>query len=261
MNRIFRSVLVLALIMCAIMAYTLVASASDDAIIYTAEDISSDGRIVTTVPDEMNGKILGGNVKGAYSNGMVRFVSTNPGAASTTGDRLIVAVDNINLTEYPYVAISYNTNIDAPNLNFNLTTAGGSYTREAKIFFAQTRTSGKKSVGTGKYDGAYGMSAVATSVYVPLWSNTGKVAGADEYFDVEYIGFFKTEDAMKSYKYTPGEIKVNIQLVEQVQRLIVGDSFKLTATTVIEGQTMPTVTFESDNDAVASVTADGTVTA
>ncbi len=261
MNKSFRSVIVLALIMCTIMVCTLIASASDDAIIYTAEDISSEGRIVSVTRDAKYGQLTGGNVIGNYKDGVVRFVSTNPGAVSTAGDRLIIEVDSINLTEYPYVAVSYKTNIDAPNLNFNLTTDGGEYTHDAKLFFAQTRTAGKDAIGTGKYDGAYGTNAVATSVYIPLWSNTGKATTADDYFDVEYIGFFKTEKAMKAYKYTPGEIKVNIQLVEQVQRLLVGDSFKLTATTTIEGQAIPAVTFESDNDAVASVTADGTITA
>ena len=266
MNKIFRNALIAALILCGVTVCAFAALAADDAIIYTAEDISSKGRIVTTVPEGLGGQLLGGNVKGAYDNGVVRFASTNAGAASTSSDRLIIKVDDINLTEYPFVVVSYNTNINAPNLNFNLTTSGGEYNHDSKIFFAQTRTVGKKAIGTGEYKGSYGTNAVATSVYIPLWSNTGAVANSDDYFDVEYIGFFKTEKAMKAYKYTPGKLKVDIQkadiqLVEQVQRLVVGDSFKLTAVTATDGRPIKKATFESDNDAVVSVSADGTITA
>ncbi len=266
MKRIFRNAVIVALILCVVAASALIASAADDAIIYTAEDIASDGRIITSIPDEPNGKITGGNVMGEYNDGVVRFVPTNSGTASSAADRLIIAVDNINLTEYPFVAISYKTNIVAPNLNFNLTTAGGTYTREAKIFFAQERTVGKNAIGTGKYDGSYGTSAVATSVYIPLWSNTGNVANADEYFDVEYIGFFKTEKAMKDFKYTPGELKVevnvssDIQFAEQVIRLVAGDTFKLNVITT-NGKEASFLNYVSDNEAIASVAADGTVTA
>ncbi len=261
MNKIFRNAIIVTLILCSVIVCVLVASASNDTIIYTAEDIISDGRIVSVTRDAKYGQLTGGNVIGKYNDGAARFVSTNPGAVSTTSDRLIIEVDNVNLTEYPYIAVSYKTNIEASNLNLNLTTDEGDYSHDAKLFFPQERTTEKNAKGTGEYDGSYGSNAVATSVYIPLWSNTSKVMSADEYFDVEYIGFFKTEEAMKSYKYTPGEMKVNIQLVEQVQRLIVGDSFKLTVTTAVEGQSVPDVTFESDNDAIVSVAADGTITA
>ncbi len=266
MNKFFRNAVITALVLCGIIACTFVTLAADDYIVYTAEDIVSEGRVVTVTSDAQYGKLTGGNVMSQYTDGFVRFMTTSSGAASTSSDRLIIEVDRINLTEYPYVIISYNTNINAPNLNFNLTTDEGEYAHDAKIFFAQSRTVGKKAVGTGKYSGSYGTNAVATSVYVPLWSNTGNVANAEDYFDVEYIGFFKTEKAMKEYKYTPGELKVDIQkadiqLVEQVQRLVVGDSFKLTAVSSSDGRLIKKASFESDNDAVASVSADGTITA
>ena len=259
MNKIFRNALIAALILCGIAACSLVAYAADDAIIYSAEDIASNGRVVTSTP-EVGGVLVGGNVTGAYNEGYIRFVSSKVGTAATTSDRLIIEVDDVNLTEYPYISISYKTNINASNLNFNMTTANGSYDHDTKLFFPKTRVVGSKKVETVQYNGKYGTEVVATAVYIPIYSTTTPVMSADDYFDVEYIGFFKTKAAADAYVYTPGELTVEIVLVEQVQRLVVGDSIDLTAVTVLEGMPMPDITYESDNTAVATVSADGKVT-
>ena len=119
MNKFLRNAVITALVLCGIMMCTFVTLAADDYIVYTAEDIVSEGRVVTVTSDAKYGKLTGGNVMSQYTDGFVRFMTTSSGAASTSSDRLIIEVDRINLTEYPYVIISYNTNINAPNLNYN----------------------------------------------------------------------------------------------------------------------------------------------
>ena len=259
MNKILKILVVAALVLCGVAVYTVMAMAADDAIVITAEDIVSGELIVSSINDASYGKLFGGNVKGEYVDGVIRFTTTNPGSASATSDRFIISVGSVNLTEYPYMVISYRTNVAAPDLNFNLTTDKGEYTREAKMFNVQERVVGDFALGVGTYKGGFGANAVATSVYVPVWSNTSSVMNANDYFDVQYIGFFKSEEAAKAYKYTPGEIKVKVELREKVQRLVVGETFKLNIMSAYKS--LDGVTFESDNEAVATVSADGTITA
>ena len=173
-----------------------------EGIIYNAEDILG-GRAVTEGVDTYNGvagKLAGGKTVFAAADGKVRFTNSNIGAAATTSDRAIIKVDDIKLTEYPFIGIKYNTNIAAENINFNLTTKDGTYTSaEQKLFFPTPRTVGADAACIAQYDGVKMGDAVATYIYVPIYSNTGAVSAAGDYFDVIAVGFFKTEADAKAF--------------------------------------------------------------
>ncbi len=174
---------------------------SGEGIIITGSDLAA--RCVLEGVDTYNGKegkLPGGSTVFAAEEGKVRFANSNVGAASTTSDRLIVKVDDINLTAYPYHAIKYNTNIAAENLNFNLTTKDGTYSSsETKHFSPVAREVGKNATAIAKYNGNYGETAVATYVYIPIYSNTSAVVAEGDYFDVFAIGFFATEKEAKEF--------------------------------------------------------------
>ncbi len=182
-------------------------------IVYNAEDIIAN-RAVTEGVDTYagkEGKFPGGKVTFSAVEGKVRFVMP-AGTASGTGDRAIIKVDDVKLTEYPYYAIKYNTNIAADNINLNLTTKDGTYSgAEQKIFAPVAREVGKDAVCIAKYDGKMG-DAVATFVYVPIYSNTSAVAADGDYFDVIAVGFFKTEaDAKAFVDYNGNEVTPEVE--------------------------------------------------
>lgn len=173
---------------------------SGEGIILTGSDLAA--RCVLEGVDMYNGKegkLPGGSTVFTPEEGKVRFANSNVGAASTTSDRLIVKVDDINLNAYPYHAIKYNTNIAAEKLNFNLTTKDGTYpASETKHFGPVAREVGKNATAIAKYNGSYG-DALATYVYIPIYSNTAAVVAEGDYFDVFAIGFFATEKEAKEF--------------------------------------------------------------
>ena len=159
----------------------------------------NDGRLADSA---FESGIMYANVqqKGLTEDGYVRFVSAAAGTASNTSDRAVINVDSIKLQDYPYAVLAYRTNIKCDNVNFNMVTANGTYpATEKKLFFPQARVAdGKLQKAYANYKGIYG-AAEATDVYLPVWSNSSAVMGADDYFDVKYIAFFKTEKEAKAY--------------------------------------------------------------
>ncbi len=178
------------------------ASDSIDCIIKTAEEIAEGGN------DEIGdgyGKVVPGNVvnKGLV-NGMARFgvEAQSEGKTSTSGDRLIIKVDNVALKDYPYVVIVYNTNINTAKINLNMTTVDGTYTtNETKLFAPQNRTVGELASATYSWDGKYGDSVKATCVFVPIYSTERPVMSDDDYMDIQYVGFFKNADDAEAFDY------------------------------------------------------------
>ncbi len=168
-----------------------------EGIVYTAGEIAA--RSVTSGEDfHTNGTVkrnlAGGKTVFESLGNKVRYTNSNVGAASTANDRAIVDIDDINLTEYPYIAIKYNTNIAADIINFNFTTINGTYTKETeqKLFLKIPRTLGEDTTGIAQYTGSYG-DATATYMYIPIYSSTKAVSAEGDYFDIIALGFFKTE--------------------------------------------------------------------
>ncbi|MBQ7820970.1 MAG: S-layer homology domain-containing protein [Clostridia bacterium] len=89
----------------------------------------------------------------------------------------------------------------------------------------------------------------------------GKQMIKDEYFNVEYVGFFKTEEDAKKYKHD-GSSKIDLRGLElnfKAIRKNVGESFELVGLPNPSFAELSNVTFTSENTSVATVDSKGNV--
>ena len=200
---------IISLVLSALMLFALIPAAvfaadgeeaAPEYIIKTAEQIAADGNVDSYLTEigEPNKVVNKGLV-----DGLVRFAPSDAGVgvASSAKDRAKIKIDDVVLSDYPYAVIAYKTNIEATKLNFNMVTREGTYSgTETKLFDDnQGRTLNELTVADYTYAGKFGTTAKVVGVYVPIYFNHGAVMTADDYFDIEYIGFFKSEAAYKAY--------------------------------------------------------------
>ncbi len=204
-----------------------------DCVIYTAEVFAEAGNPnnipgVGTVGDIVNYGINGDAVRFAVKASAV-------GTSATTSDRAAVAVDNISLTDYPFVVMAYKTNIQADKVNFNIATANGTYPgSETKLFAPQTRVVGESAVATYKYNGQFGDTAEAIGIYVPIYSTTTQTMTADDYFDIQYIGFFKNEYDAEAFNYDDYiENRVSVAFKDHRGKMLVFGTYRIGETVTL----------------------------
>ena len=127
----------------------------------------------------------------------------------------------------------------------------------------KTRASGAENVSGYSWDNINNNSYVNYLRFKTYWSGQKFLKG--EYFDIEYLAFFKTvEDAEKfDYDYNFSKGVTDIYLTEQVRRVVKGDSIDMHTAHLPSFVPSPVgVTYESNNTAVATVdAATGKVTA
>ncbi len=193
-----------------------------DCVIKTAADIYADGGVTSLIDNATsNSTIQAGKVefKGLV-DGMARFgvKSANAGQTSTTNDRMLIDVEDVVFSEYPYLVMVYKTNIEAANLNFNMTTKGAVESGDHKKFASQTRTSGELAMGVAQYTtfkSSFAENGFVTGIYVPIWSNTSATMAADDYFDVQYVGFFKSQEDFEKFDFVEyNKVTVTVNTAE-----------------------------------------------
>lgn len=187
--------------------------------------------------------------------------------------------ESFKLKDYPIVKISYRSNVASnAKVDFNLGMIhNGNANARAWGYFADYDKTGKNAemivdlskVFTGGQDlgGSYSWDSIDDNspVYYlrlkPFYSQQAMKEG--EYFDIEYIGFFKTEKDAKAYKHSSSvsfELE-EIDLTIKAIRKLVGESFDIEAMPVPYYANMVDVTYSSENSAIATVDANGKVTA
>ncbi len=181
-----------------------------DCIIKTAEDIVADGVLTELIDNATTDtKCKAGKVelKNLTEDGMARFgvKEANVGVDGTANDRMLIAIDDVVFADYPYAVLVYKTNIESTELNFNMTTkdavvsAGGDH----KKFFKQTRVAGELATGVANWsEGSFGAEGKVTGIYIPIFNKATDVKmDADDYFDVQYVGFFKNAEDAEAFDY------------------------------------------------------------
>lgn len=180
-----------------------------DCIIKTAEDIVNDGTITSLIDDpKVANSIVGpGKVelKGLV-DGMARFgvKSSLVGQTWGTSDRLLVKLDDVVFSDYQYCVMVYKTNIEAPTLNFNMTTkdAEPASNGDYKLYFPQSRIVNELATGVAPMKLTFTTGGKITGIYVPIFNTaTDTKMSADDYFDIQYIGFFKNGDDAELFDY------------------------------------------------------------
>ena len=223
MKRILALLTTLVIVVASLVTLTLVTSAANDYYVYSAEQLKA---IETT------GNIT---VKEVISDdGTVLLHYINDGKSKNAHATFTFFEDAANAPfnpdEYPYVAVSAKSNILASggrlsaNLGFKIKTTGNyercwGFTSLDKNFGStEIDTFGKLtkhvfdmrkfrnySGGTATYEDVDIEAGLKYFRLVP-WANATDLT-AGEYFDVEYVGFFKTEDEARAYTHKQsGEI-------------------------------------------------------
>ncbi len=187
---------------------TLTAVYESDCIIKTAADIAADG-VLTSIIDNAttNSKLEAGKVeyKGLV-DGMARFgvKDANVGADCTTNDRMLIAIDDVVFSEYPYAVLVYKTNIKSTALNFNMTTKDMVTEGDHKKFFggSNTRVVDELATGVANFESTWAVEGKITGVYLPIFNGSATATmSADEYFDVQYVGFFRNKEEADAFDY------------------------------------------------------------
>ncbi len=204
--------------------------------------------------------------------------SVSNGVDGTQLKVLITAQDSTDflLKEYPIMKVSYDTDIKADSV-LDICLGMNYCGRSTRLWgFAPEFKRGSQSMiidlsvsfGGGEnldkpysWDNVDDDSPVNYLTFKPYYSGKSIVKG--EHFNIEYIGFFRTEADAKAYKYDstvsydPKSIEFNIQAV----RRKIGETLKLEALPVPYYANLDSVVFRSEDPTVATVASDGTVTA
>lgn len=189
-------------------------------------------------------------------------------AESSKGDFL--------LKELPVFKMVYKTNIkDGSNLDTNL---GMNYSGKSTRLWGYMPAYDKEKKSELIFDLSQSFSSGENLEPAYAWSNVddaspvnylrfkpytgGKAIADGEYFNIEYIGFFKSESDAKNYKFdNSSAIKLDaIELNFGAIRTAPGKSFELVAVPSPSFASIDGVTYVSENEDIATVDANGKVT-
>ena len=250
--------------------------AADDGFVFTADDIY-------TATSTGGGLAISDKLVNADNTVYFSVEANGQVDAGQDGTQINIKVSEMNgadflLKDYPIFKMSYRSNIAADaSLDFNLgmnyvgaaTRLWGSkpaYTKDDKkselILDLSKSFSGGENLGAAySWDNVDDDSPVNYIRLKPYYSNAAMVES--EHFYIEYIGFFKTEDDAKNYKHEGG---LNVKMTELdlnfgAVRKYIGESFELVPVPSPSYASVDSVTYSSENPNIASVDANGKVTA
>ncbi len=181
------------------------------------------------------------------------------------------------LKEYPIIKIAYVSDIGADSLlDFNLGLNYAGVSTRLWGFKPEFNKSGKpaeliidasKSFKSGEKITDYSWKNVDENSPVnyirlkPYAGNKALIKG--EHFSIQYIGFFKTESDAKDYELKGGSVAIlsGLDLNIKAVRKNVGEEFELTALPRPSFIKLDSVEYTSENTSVATVDANGKVTA
>ncbi len=222
---LIKTVLALVLVLCAALAVSCGTDkyVVEDCHVYTAEDLilkavsTDDIKIIYRSGTEPYIHCISGGVSNA-KNSYVRFDFYPDGEDEKN------FVPEFKVKDYPFVVVAYRTDIvttdDSLAINSGMKLADGKYERfwglktfmkadgeSHKAIYDLSTTSGYDG-GSDKWDAIDSESGVKY-IRIPMWAYSANLElSAAEYFDVEYIGFFRTlEDAERYNGYDNTEDK------------------------------------------------------
>lgn len=264
--------LTLALLM---MCSLCVAVSANDNYVYSATDMfgfTSSG-----------GGITGGDIVSEEGTLAIGFTSNGTVSNGADGTQLQINFKDIEgadflLKEYPIVKMSYRSTIAATDayidinlgMNYKGTATrlwGGktTYDHSGKyttyIFDASKIFTGGENISDYSWSNVDANSGVNYLRLKPYYQ--GKPMAKDEVFNIEYIGFFKTEADAKNYKFVKSTKTslTGLDLNFEAMRKNVGESFTLTALPYPSFAEISGATFTSENPEIATVDKNGKVTA
>ena len=254
-----------------------ISSFASDYFVYDAYDLYS--VIGPSAPYSLNEDIVVGN------NTIYARVNVTADGTGGDGTQFNVNIASISkdfyIKDYPVVKFGYRSNAAATGAYIDLNVGvnyNGSASRlwgnalkykydksgndaSAIIDISTAATGGE--MGSGyTWANVDSTSPVNYLRFKTYWSGQRYVKG--EYFDIEYIAFFKTVADAEAFDFDYDFSKgiTEIYLKEQVRRVVKGNSINMNLCYVPAFMPAPTgVTYESDNTSVATVDANGKVTA
>lgn len=266
------SVLIITVVLCSALAFS---SAAADYYVYDATDIS--GTI------SAQGGLIASNDYVIANNTLYTTVTATTdgiGGDSTQIDIKIADIaHDFNIKDYPIMKLRYRSDINAADayIDFNIgVNYGGKQTRIWGITSGYAKT-GEDSALTvdlkAKASGGEGISGYSWENidddsgvnYVrikPYFSNKAIVKG--EYFDIEYIAFFKDLTTAEKFDYNydfDAAAYSDVYLTEQVRRAVVGDTLNMNIAYLPTFKNKPTgVSYSTSNESIATVDSTGAVT-
>ncbi len=214
-----------------------------------------------------------------FENGSV-YISTGPledNYQSTNNTAVIFNFSNLaaqmKIKDYPVVKIGYKAMTEAEGTQITLNVHADTAEESAKqlycatldyektgensyvLFNLATTTTGIKNNGWSKITADSPLYKLRIKPYISL-----KTMHTDDYFDIEYIGFFKTEADAIAYTFTLDKSLEDIIFNEQVIRVVKNSTAQLSYSFVPYYADVQTVSFASDNAQIATIDNTGKVT-
>ncbi|MBQ7821573.1 MAG: Ig-like domain-containing protein [Clostridia bacterium] len=211
---------------------------------------------------------------------MLRTEVTSDGVMGD-GVSLLVSLENAGIPakKFPFIRIAYRTKIASPSpIDFNLCVdkynpRGGTDSVAARLwgytpaynntgeytnldFDASAVLTGGDTVGT-PYNWDYvADDGIYTTFWLKLWGGqSGTAPTAGDYFEIEYIAFFDSQESMDTFEYSNELVSLSVDesiSVEQMASSLIGVEF-------FPASAYAKLTYTSDNESIAKVTPDGRV--
>ena len=208
------------------------------------------------------------------------YVSTGPledDYASTNNTAIILDFNNIasqmKIKDYPVVKIGYKAMTEVEDTQITLNVHADTAEESAYQFYCSTLDYEKTGENTYLL---FNLATTETGIKNNGWSKitadsplyklrikpyiSKKTMNKGDYFDIEYIGFFKTEDEAKAHTYTLDKSLDDILFNEQVIRIVKNATKTLSYSFAPVYADVQTVSFISDNPQIATIDSTGKIT-
>lgn len=212
-TRLISLILCFIMLMSAIPTVTASADKADNKIL-TASDLfyayASGAKLTTSLEKDENGSY-------------VHFVAN---AGSYGNNDLIVAVSHSNIValDYPYLVMGYRTNsqsnvVDVSQVNqkgenwMNSTPTQTNNGKWSTLYININDISGNTSPNLPE------AGETGVSVRLKPWKSQNKTLATEQYYDLQYVAYFKTEAEAKAFKYDPNaeyETDIDLELMENI---------------------------------------------
>ncbi len=214
-----------------------------------------------------------------FENGSA-YISTGPredNYASTNNTAILINFTDIASTmkfkDYPVLKISYKAETEVEDTQITVNVLADTEAKTSNQFYCATLDYEK--TGENTYI-IFNLATTETGIKSNGWNTiledsplrqirikpyiSKKTMHKGDYFDIEYIGFFKTEDDAKAYTFELDKTLEKIAFNEQVMRVVKNKTAQLSYSYAPFYADIPSVSFTTDNSQIATIDANGKIT-
>ncbi|MBQ7821576.1 MAG: S-layer homology domain-containing protein [Clostridia bacterium] len=153
----------------------------------------------------------------------VHFVA-DPGTYDNNGLVVTVTHEEITALDYPYIVVYYRTDSQSAKVDVNMVSSKGENWVKSPVDQTNNKTWQKLYINLADINGAGddkfpAADEKAVQLRLKPWGSHSKTVNSQQYYDVQYVAYFKTEADAKAFKFDPNagyDTTVDLEFMENI---------------------------------------------